>query len=97
MTEERMVQGDDMNLSITVANDQNDTADSVLIITVDDDDIRFVNSTSQIKKKRKKCWNWLRTGHSKMFCDYSKVNSLRKRKCYLCRKKGHQQNFCPLK
>ena len=45
-----MVNVEDSGFSITVANEFNDKADSVLVIMVDDEDVRFVENSSATVK-----------------------------------------------
>jgi len=45
-----VVNVEDSGFSITVANEFNDKADSVLVIMVDDEDVRFVENSSATVK-----------------------------------------------
>ena len=99
-----MVNVEDFGFSITVANELNDKADSVLVITVDDEDVRFVENSSAtvksidiVKKSRfKRCWNCRKYGHVRKFCTLSRINVIYKRLCYHCRMRGHMKYECPM-
>jgi len=110
----RLVKPVESGFRVTFPNNNlskvDEDADSVLVITVDDNDIEFVDSSSMKSKraisvvtnvrKRKrvqKCWNCKNVGHVKRNCKLLIIlhPKIDKRKCYLCLQKGHLSYNCP--